>query len=61
MAAWLLIAPPWIIAMFFVGVITETRIYGELVPLVAVASALLLEEHLIQDSSNNSATIRAVH
>ena len=60
-AAWLLIAPPWIVAMFFVGVITETRIYGELVPLVAVASTLLLEEHLVQGPSNGSTAPRAVH
>jgi hypothetical protein len=50
LAAWLLVVPVWIALMFFVGVISESRIYGELVPLAAVAAVLLLEEGLGADS-----------
>ncbi len=44
-AAYLLILPLWILVMFARGVLTETRIFGELCPLVAVASTLLLEAY----------------
>lgn len=44
-AAWLTIVPMWVVIMFCYGVLTETRIYGELCPLVAVASALLLDAY----------------
>jgi hypothetical protein len=46
LSAWFLVVPLWIAVMLCVGVITESRIYGELVPLVAVASLLLVEEML---------------
>lgn len=46
LAAWLLVAPIWIACMFLVGVLSESRIYGELLPLTAVAAVLLLEEQL---------------
>jgi hypothetical protein len=46
LAAWLLVVPLWIVLMFFVGVITETRIYGELLPLASVATILLIEERI---------------
>jgi hypothetical protein len=58
LATWLLVTPLWIILMLFVGVITETRIYGELIPLVAVAATLLLEEHIAQSAgSTRQATL----
>ena len=44
LAAWFLVVPVWIACMFVMGIITETRVYGELIPLVAVAATLLLEE-----------------
>ncbi len=43
--AYLLVVPLWILVMFARGVLTETRIFGELCPLVAVASVLLLEAY----------------
>jgi hypothetical protein len=39
-----LVAYPWIVVMYFYGIVIETRIYGELVPYVAVASLLLIEQ-----------------
>jgi hypothetical protein len=44
-AAYLLVVPLWILVMFARGVLTETRIFAELCPLVAVASVLLLEAY----------------
>lgn len=44
-AAYLLVLPLWILVMFARGGLTETRIFGELCPLVAVASVLLLEAY----------------
>jgi hypothetical protein len=44
-AAYMLIIPIWFIVMCFYGVLTETRIYGELCTLVAVACTLLLETY----------------
>ena len=41
---YLWIIPVWFAAMFYAGVIVETRIYGELCPLVAVAITLIVEE-----------------
>jgi hypothetical protein len=44
-ASYLLIVPLWIMVMFARGVLTETRIFGELCPLVAVLTVLLLEAY----------------
>ncbi len=38
------VAFPWIVVMYFYGIVIETRIYGELVPYVTVASLLLIEQ-----------------
>ena len=43
---YLWIFPVWAAVMFYTGVILETRIYGELCSLTAVAAVLLLEEHV---------------
>lgn len=43
---YLWIVPVWFAAMFYAGVIVETRIYGELCPYVAVALTLILENRL---------------
>ena len=43
---YLWILPVWFAAMFYAGVIVETRIYGEFCPYVAVALALILENRL---------------
>jgi hypothetical protein len=45
-----LVAPLWIAVMICYGVITETRIYGELVPYITVATVLLLEQYLGRDT-----------
>ncbi len=45
-ANYLFIFPIWAAVMFYTGVILETRIYGELCSLTAVAAVLLLEEHV---------------
>ena len=46
-AAYLLIIPIWFAVMMYYGVLVETRIYGELCPLVAIASVLLMENGLL--------------
>ena len=43
-----LVAIPWIVIMLWYGVITETRIFGELVPYVTISSVLLLEQYLTE-------------
>lgn len=47
-ALWIWVVPCWVGVMFVYGVVIETRIYGELSGLVAVASALLLDVYLGQ-------------
>lgn len=43
---YLWIFPLWFAAMFYAGVIVETRIYGELCPYVAIALTLIMENRL---------------
>jgi hypothetical protein len=43
---YLWIFPVWFAVMFYTGVIVETRIYGELCPLVAISLVLIVENHL---------------
>ncbi len=43
---YLWILPLWFAAMFYAGVIVETRIYGELCPYVSVALVLIIETRL---------------
>jgi hypothetical protein len=45
-ANYLYILPFWLAVMFYTGVILETRIWGELCSLTAVAAVLLLEDHV---------------
>jgi hypothetical protein len=47
-ANYLYILPLWLAVMFYTGVILETRIYGELIPITVVASLLLIESHLVR-------------
>ncbi len=42
--AWLWVLPVWFAFMFVYGILIETRIFGELIPYVACASALIAEE-----------------
>ncbi len=46
-ANYLYIFPLWLAVMFYSGVILESRIFGELCTYTAVASVLLIEQHLI--------------
>lgn len=45
--AWLWIMPCWLAFMFSYGIIIETRIFGELIPLVVCATGLIMEELLL--------------
>lgn len=61
-AQWVWILPMWIAVMICFGVLRETRIYGELCSLVAVASCLLLDAYTAsaeprQTSRNESAAL----
>jgi hypothetical protein len=47
-ANYLFIFPVWFAVMFYTGVILETRIYGELCSLSAIALVLIMEGHLQQ-------------
>ncbi len=40
------IGPVYLVAMYIVGVLSEIRIFGELIPLYAIAFTLLLREYL---------------
>ena len=45
--AWLWIVPVWILFMFSYGILIETRVFGELIPLIVCTSALILERTLL--------------
>jgi hypothetical protein len=45
--AWLWILPVWFVFMFVFGILIETRIFGELIPLVVCGASLILEQILI--------------
>ena len=47
--AWLWIIPLWIAFMFSFGILIETRIYGELIPLVVCSTMLIVEDYLLQE------------
>ena len=42
--AWLWVLPIWFAFMFVYGILIETRIFGELIPYMATAAALITEE-----------------
>jgi hypothetical protein len=44
--AWLLVLPVWYGFMLLWGVITETRIFGETIPMLAPVAVLIVEEHI---------------
>ncbi len=46
--AWLAVLPLWFAFMFVYGILIETRIFGELIPYVACATALIAEESLAE-------------
>lgn len=45
--AWLWVIPVWLVFMFPCGILVETRIWGELIPLVVCATAVICEEMLL--------------
>ncbi len=45
--AWLWMIPLWLVFMFSYGILIETRVFGELIPLVVCCSALIGEELLV--------------
>ncbi len=45
--AWLWLLPPWFAFMFSFGILVETRVFGELIPFVVCASALIVEEIIV--------------
>ena len=44
--AWLWVLPVWFAFMFVYGILIETRIFGELIPYMACAAALITEESI---------------
>ncbi|MBV8632274.1 MAG: hypothetical protein JOZ83_15205 [Silvibacterium sp.] len=44
--AWFLIVPIWCLFMFVYGILIETRVFGELIPFLVCASALISEQML---------------
>ncbi len=42
--AWLWLIPLWLVFMFSYGILVETRVFGELIPLVVCCAALIAEE-----------------
>ncbi len=45
--AWLWLFPIWLVFMFSYGILIETRVFGELIPLVVCSSTLIFEELLL--------------
>lgn len=45
--AWLWLLPIWLVFMFSYGILIETRVFGELIPLAVCSSTLILEKLLL--------------
>jgi len=45
--AWIAIVPLWFAFMFSCGILVETRVFGELIPVTVCSTALILEELLM--------------
>src|SRR5205823_12237542 len=45
--AWLWLLPIWLLFMFVYGILIETRVFGELILFVVCATAVILEELLL--------------
>ncbi len=46
--AWMWVAPLWVAVMLYYGILVETRLFGELIPLFACAAALVCERRLLR-------------
>ncbi len=44
---WLWLIPLWLMFMFSYGILVETRVFGELIPLVVCSAALIAEELMV--------------
>jgi hypothetical protein len=44
---WLWLLPIWFGFMFVYGILIETRVFGELIPLIVCATVLIVEEGLL--------------
>ncbi len=65
--AWLWLVPLWLVFMFSYGILVETRVFGELIPLVVCCAALIVEESLVtrvfgemQDSLRGEERLRSI-
>ena len=45
--AWVWLIPVWLVFMFAYGILIETRVFGELIPFLVCATALILERSLL--------------
>jgi hypothetical protein len=54
MRAWLGLIPAWLAFMFVYGILIETRIFGELIPLTVCSTALIIEDLLLARMKNLS-------
>ena len=45
--AWLWLIPVWLVFMFVYGILIETRIFGELIPLIVCTTTLIVEDILV--------------
>lgn len=45
--AWIWMVPIWVAFMFSYGILVETRVFGELIPLIVCSTVLILEELLV--------------
>jgi hypothetical protein len=59
--AWLWLLPIWIVFMFVFGILIETRVFGELIPLIVCATGLIVEEILLarMDKPNEMKNLKA--
>ena len=52
--AWMWMLPIWLVFMFVYGILIETRIFGELIPMVVCATMLIIERLLVERMNRGS-------
>ena len=57
--AWLWLIPLWLVFMFSYGILVETRVFGELIPLVVCSAALIAEELMVAKVASGAQRLRA--
>jgi hypothetical protein len=57
--AWIALVPLWVAFLFSYGILVETRVFGELIPLMVCSTALILEELLISRIHSIGETAKA--